>query len=219
VRWDDNGWPHALGGDLSKPLPVPKARGVTRTPFSLSDDFSADKFGTQWRFHKPAKDEMQRVRRADRALVVRGKGTGPADCSPMTFSAGDQAYEVSVALDAVDAVDAAQGGLLLFYSERMYYGVGFDGKRLITYGFGEKHGWLRIDFSAAVLHLRILNDRHIVTMFYGTDGERWTKHPWQFEVSGAHQNILGSFLSLRPALFSCGTGSVRFRDVRYRAIA
>ena len=216
VRWDEDGWPHALGGDLSKPLPIPKARANARTPYSLSDDFSSDKFGTQWRFHKPAREEMQRVQRTDGGIAVRGKGTGPADCSPMTFSAGDRAYEVSVKLDSVDA---AQGGLLLFYSERVYYGIGFDGQRLITYGYGERHDWLRIVCIAPALHLRIRNDHHIVTMFYGTDGEHWTKHPWQFEVSGAHQNILGSFLSLRPALFSCGTGSVRFKEVRYRALA
>jgi hypothetical protein len=55
-------------------------------------------------------------------------------------------------------------------------------------------------------------------MRYSVDGETWTKHSWQFELSGVHHNVLGDFLSLRPALYACGEGAVRFRDFRYRAL-
>ena len=215
VKWDDNGWPHALGGDLSKPLPKPRGKSGRFPPSALSDDFSSNRFGTHWRFHKPGANELQRVRIDARTLVVQGKGTGPTDCSPMTLNVGDRAYEIQVALNEIKS---AQGGILLFYSEKVHFGIGFDGQKLSTYAYGERHEWLRIDVVAEALQLKITNDHHIVTMHYSTDGNRWTKHPWQFEVSGAHQNILGGFLSLRPALFSCGKGSVQFRDFRYRAL-
>jgi xylan 1,4-beta-xylosidase len=215
VKWDDNGWPRAMGGDLSKPLAKPSGNSGKFTAPTLSDDFSTNRFGTLWRFHKPGVNELQRVRLDARTLLVQGKGTGPADCSPMTLNAGDRAYEFQVSLNDIKS---AQGGVLLFYSEKAYFGVGFDGRVLTTYAFGERHDWLRIDAVAEALHLKITNDHHIVTMHYSTDGDRWTKHPWQHEVSGAHQNILGGFLSLRPAIFACGKGSVRFRDFRYRAL-
>jgi xylan 1,4-beta-xylosidase len=181
----------------------------------LSDDFSSNRFGTLWRFHRPGANELQRVRLDAGVLVVQGKGSGPADCSPMTLNAGDRAYEIRVSLNAMQS---AQGGLLLFYSEKAFFGMGFDGKTLTSYAYGERHDWLRVDIAAEALQLKITNDHHIVTMHYSADGDRWTKHPWQFEVSGANQNILGGFLSLRPALFCCGTGTVRFRAFRYRAL-
>jgi xylan 1,4-beta-xylosidase len=216
VKWDRDGWPRAQGGDLSKPLPKPRGTSNALAALTLSDDFSSNKLGTQWRFHKPGREELQRVRLEERSLAVQGKGTSPGDCSPMTFSAADRAYEIRVSLDRIDA---AQGGMLLFYSERMYFGIGFDGKRLCTYAYGERHDWLRIEVAASRLLLRITNDHHIVTMHYSTESDRWLKHPWQFEVSGAHQNVLGGFLSLRPALFACGNGSVHFRDFCYRALS
>jgi xylan 1,4-beta-xylosidase len=216
VRWSADGWPIATGGDLSRPLTKPGSARKPWPPLALSDAFSTNKLGVQWKFHKPAARELQRVHVDAGSLLVAGKGSGPADCSPLTCSAGDRAYEVQV---SVEAGDTAIGGLLLFYSERVFFGIGFDGKSLRTYAHGERHDWLRLDVAAPRLLLRITNDHHIVTLHYGTDGQTWNKHPWQFEVSGVHQNVLGGFLSLRPALFSCGTGGVRFRDFRYRGLA
>jgi len=69
-----------------------------------------------------------------------------------------------------------------------------------------------------LLRIRIKNDRHIVTVHYSVDGRTWTKFSNQFEVSGYHHNVAGDFLSLRPAVYAAGTGEVRIRDVRYRAL-
>ncbi|HWM66049.1 MAG TPA: hypothetical protein VNO35_05645 [Steroidobacteraceae bacterium] len=55
-------------------------------------------------------------------------------------------------------------------------------------------------------------------MHYSVDGRTWTKFSNQFEVSGYHHNVAGDFLSLRPAVYAAGTGEVRIRDVRYRAL-
>ena len=50
------------------------------------------------------------------------------------------------------------------------------------------------------------------------DGERWTRHWMQIEVSSYNHNVADGFLSLRPALIAAGTGEVRFMNFRYRAI-
>ena len=55
-------------------------------------------------------------------------------------------------------------------------------------------------------------------MSYSLDGETWARHPWRYETSGYHQNVLGDFLSLRPAMFAAGPGEVRFTNFRYRAL-
>jgi xylan 1,4-beta-xylosidase len=147
---------------------------------------------------------------------VNSKGHSPANCSPMTMNPGDRAYQVEVTLEPIDG---AEGGLLLFYNERGHVGCGFDGKRLITYVYGERHDWMRIDLIGSQVTLRITNDHHIVTMHYRVADGKWIKHPWQLEVAGMHQNVFGSFLSLRPSLFACGSGKVRFRQFRYHGLA
>jgi xylan 1,4-beta-xylosidase len=139
----------------------------------------------------------------------------PADSSPLTMIPGDRAYEVQVTLEPAGG---AEGGLLFFYNERAYVGCGFDGNKLSTYVYGERHDWLRIDLKAPRVTFRFTNDHQVVTMHYRSGDGAWIKHPWQLEVSGMHQNVLGSFLSLRPSLFACGAGEVRFRDFRYRGV-
>ena len=215
VTWSKDGWPLAQGGDLSRPLAKPVSKARTVAEHSLSDDFSSDRFGTLWRFHKPGPDELTRANRKTGALTLDSKGTGPSDCSPLTMNPGDRAYEIEVSLEPVAG---AEGGLLLFYNERAHVGCGFDGKKLSTYVYGERHDWMRIEVAAPKITFRFVNDHQIVTLFYKVPGGAWVKHPWQLEVAGIHQNVLGSFLSLRPSLFACREGSVRFQDFRYRGL-
>lgn len=53
--------------------------------------------------------------------------------------------------------------------------------------------------------------------FHSADGVNWTRHGVRFEASGYHANTAGDLLSLRPALFAAGLGTVSFNDFRYRA--
>jgi len=151
----------------------------------------------------------------ERRLVLAGKGSGPADCSPLAFNVGDHAYEISAILEPRRG---AIGGALLFYSSRGFVGFGFDGSEMYTYNYAQEHGWLRIPARSGRVHVRLVNDHHIVTMYYSLDGDEWRRHPWRFEVSGYHQNVFGGFRSLRPALFAAGGGEVSFADFRYRAL-
>ena len=78
---------------------------------------------------------------------------------------------------------------------------------------------MRIQAPTGKVKIRVRNDRNIVTFFYARDGEDWVRHPWQMEVSGMHHNVLGGFLSLRPAIYSAGAGSIVIGDFTYRALA
>ena len=55
-------------------------------------------------------------------------------------------------------------------------------------------------------------------MYASTDGKAWLPYGPTIEVSGYHHNVADGFLSLRPAIYAAGTGEVRFRNFRYRAL-
>jgi beta-xylosidase len=179
----------------------------------LSDDFEGNALGPQWAFYRPGDDEYARVTVRDDTLHLRAKGAEPRDASPLCFVCGDHAYTVDVEIER-DA--GARGGLLLFYNDRLYCGLGFDDAGLMMHRYGLER---RVRGRAGKrLFLRVGNDRHIVTIYTGRDGHDWEKFDVQMETSGYHHNVAYDFLSLRPAIYASGEGEVRFRHLRYRAL-
>jgi xylan 1,4-beta-xylosidase len=215
IEWTADGWFRARGGDLSMALPKPAAGEAVRHGIARSDDFTRPAFGTRWTFYGGAPGEARRARFENRALLLAAKGTGPQDCSPLTQLVGDHAYEISV---QAEVIGEAQAGLLLFFNDRLFFGMGFDGTKMTTYRGGKSSYWREPAPAVRTLHLRIVNDRHIVTFQYSPDGTQWTRHGVRSETSGCHANTVDDLASLRPALFAAGQGSVRFRDFRYRAL-
>jgi len=213
VEWTADGWFEAKGGTLSQPLAKPATGIPGPSGFALSDDFSASRFGVQWTFYNPGPEEMRRARFGDRALVIAGKGATLADSSPLTFLVGDRSYEAEITLEIGGD---AQAGICLFYSERMFSGVGFSNTQMFTYNYGQEHSWMRQDMATQTVRLRVTNHENIVTFRYSRDGGAWVKHPWQMEVSGYHHNVFGSFLSLKFGVYCLGPGEVKLRDFVYR---
>lgn len=213
ARWRSDGWFEALGGDLSAPFLMPKSSSG-KHGMSLSDDFKGDSLGLQWAFYRPGADEYSRISFAAGGLVLRAKGEGPADASPLCSAAGDQAYEVEV---EIERRPGAAAGLLLFYNARLYCGLGFDDRGLIMHRYGDERR--RLDMAPVErLFLRLRNDRQIVTIWTSSDGQRWEKFDVQMEVSGYHHNVAYEFLSLRPAIYASGDGAATFRNFKYRAL-
>lgn len=218
IEWTADGWFRALGGDLSKPIRAPKARRHGASGHALSDDFSADRFGVQWAFHDPAADEMQRARyvhdNGAPALTLAARGGSALDSTPLTCLVGDRSYEAEV---TIELVGAAEGGLLLFYNQKAFVGLGFDGAHIKSYQYAEEQPWARQPNPARVLRLRVSNDKHVVTYSYSSDGGRsWQQHGTRMEVSGIHHNVFGGFLSLRIGIYGAGTGAVRLSRFSYR---
>lgn len=216
LEWTSDGWPRALGGDLTDPLPMPAVVPGAKHGIALSDGFAEPAWGLRWSFDHPGRDELERATLGD-GLVLRGKGATPGESSPLCVRAGDRAYVVEVELERLEA-DAA-GGLLLFFNPRLFVGVGLDASGLTTYSGGVPT-WAREPVPGGVrrLAIRIENRDHIVTLWYRVEDADWTRHSTRFETSGYHANTTGDLQSLRPALFASGTGSVRFRDFRYTAL-
>lgn len=215
IEWTSDGWFHAKGGTLSAPLPMPSGARTGATGVTLADDFSTNKFGVQWSLFNPGPNEMDRVRYEKGALILKAKDSAVADSSPLSVIVGDRSYEACVTLEISEDV---QGGLLLFYNQRAFCGIGFSTKQMFTYNYGEEHAWMRQEMPTSVVHIKVANQLNVVTFHFSRDGSHWTQHPWQMEVSGLHHNVLGGFLSLKPGIYSIGRGEVIVKKFTYRGL-
>jgi beta-xylosidase len=233
VHWTADGWLVADGGDLSRPIAKPgMVKPGVRKPSAatsaaathphgapLSDDFSGKSLAQQWSFYDPGPAEAQRLRFEAGGLVVAGKGSEPRDCSPLTFLAGELAYQFEV---DVEVRGDAHAGVLLYYNRRMYCGLGFDARRFTMHRYGLERTRGRAAGATSKLRLRVTNDRHVVTFHWSDsssdDSRIWNKYDVQMEVSGYHHNVAGDFLSLRPGIYVAGSGEARFADLRFRAL-
>lgn len=214
VEWTADGWFRVTPRDLTRPIAMP---APTAGPHGVafSDDFSTSRMGTQWSFYKGSVTDRDRYRYEPGTLVLKARGKGPADASPLSFVVGDQAYEVSVEIEGDPGTTA---GLLLFYSSRLYAGLGFSASSFFMHSYGLDRQQGKPPDVNRHLWIRLTNDRHILTMHYSTDGTTWRKYDRGMELSGYHHNVAYEFLSLRPALYAAGEGEVRFRHLTYRAL-
>jgi beta-xylosidase len=215
IEWTPDGWFRMTGGDLSRPIAKPKGGEAVRHGQRLSDDFSKLELGSKWNFFKPAADEKSRILTADKTLFFKARGIAPSDSSPLLLIAGDQSYELECDIE-ID--EGGVAGLLLFYDEKLYAGLGFDEKRFVTHQYGIERG-RPANPHGRRMRMRVRNDRHIVSYHTSGDGGRtWNRFDRGMEVSGYHHNVRGGFLMLRPGLYSAGAGTARFRDFRFRAL-
>jgi beta-xylosidase/lysophospholipase L1-like esterase len=214
VEWLDDGWFRVAKYDPARPIPKPVPASTGEHGFAFSDDFSSNKMGIQWSFYAGDVNDRERYRYESGSLVLKSKGKAPSDSSPLWFVTGDHAYEIEV---EIDADPGATAGLLLFYNRRLYVGLGFSAKNFIMHSYGIERAGAKPAEVANRLHLRLRNDRHIMTIDYSVDGRTWTRYDRGMEVSGYHHNVGYDFLSLRPALYAAGSGEVRFRNFKYRA--
>jgi xylan 1,4-beta-xylosidase len=215
IEWTADGWFRMKGGDLSRPIAKPKGGQAFPHGQPLSDDFARLQLGAKWTFFRPAPDEASRARVEDGSLVLEARGTAPVDSAPLLLTAGDPAYQFECDIEVDPGTTA---GLVLFYDDKLYCGLGFDAKRFVTHQYGIERGRPANPYGAR-LRMRIANKRHVVAIHLsGDDGRTWTRFDRGMEVSGYHHNVRGGFLMLRPGLYAAGQGHARFRDFRFTAL-
>jgi beta-xylosidase len=215
VEWTADGWFRMTDLDSDRIIEKP-AGNTSPGPPDMSDDFTTNRIGVQWTFYDGDQHDRARYRYADGALVLRGQGLGPATASPLCCITGDHAYEFEV---EIDADRSSVAGAMVFYSRRLYAGLGFSADRFLLHAYGTDLPALKPAGVRGRLHLRLRNDRHVVTMDFSTDGREWIRFDRAFEVSGFHHNTAYDFRSLRPALYAAGEGEVRFRNFQYRRLS
>ena len=216
AEWSEDGWFHMTGGDLSRPLPVPAGGSAVSHGMALSDDFAAPlALGSRWAFFRPGPDETRRVRAADGTLHLAASGAAPSSGSPLLLTAGDTGYRFECDIEIDEGCTA---GLILFYDDKLYAGLGFDKDRFVTHQYGIERG-RPANPHGRRMTMRVTNRRHIVAIHTSGDGGRtWRRFDRGMEVSGYHHNVRGGFLMLRPGLYAAGEGEARFRHFRFTAL-
>lgn len=205
VEMNAEGWfVPATKGKIDK-----KPNGVQR---DFSDNFSANRIGTQWRFH--GEYTPSDFRYEPQTLVLRARGNSPADATSLLFQTGDHAYEMEVEAMCGDSTSA---GLILFYNPDLYAGVGVQQNEIVFHLLGRSQTF-GIPATSRHLWFRLRNDRHIVSAWYSFDGKQWTKIPKACEASGYHHNMAEGFLSLQPGIYAAGKGEVSFRNFKYKRL-
>ena len=216
VLFTADGWFEMTGGDLSQPIAKPKGGEVQPHGMALSDDFSAPlALGGKWAFFRPSNAEAARVRTANDTLFFAGKGDAPSSGSPLLLTAGDRSYMFEC---DVEIAPGGRAGLILFYDDKLYCGLGFDAERFVTHQYGIERA-RPANPHGARMRMRVTNRRHIVTFdTSGDGGQTWRRFDRGMEVSGYHHNVRGGFLMLRPGLYAAGPGEAKFRDFRFTAL-
>lgn len=215
IAWTADGWFRMNGGDLAAPIAKPKGGSTVAHGQPLSDSFATLVLGGKWNFFRPAPGEARRARIANGALTLAASGKAPHDSSPLLITAGDTAYQFECDIE-IDADTTA--GLLLFYDDKLYCGLGFDRERFVTHQYGLERG-RPANPHGRRMHMRVTNRHHIVSFHTSGDrGRTWQRFDRGMEVSGYHHNVRGGFLMLRPGLYCAGAGGARFRDFRFRAL-
>ncbi|MBQ8972830.1 MAG: family 43 glycosylhydrolase [Clostridia bacterium] len=206
VEWTDDGWPYIPKSHAEAPLSI--SAGEESPADIFCDDFANGQIKPYWSFWCHYAPE--RLSAAPKGgLRLTGKGNTPGTSSPMTFPCGEKSYtlEVDVSLEG-----AAQGGLVLFYDESHYCGIGLGARGIQLYKYGE--AYLSIPAVSRQMTLRIINDYNEIRYAYKLFDEGWKWIDFGCEVSGINHNALNGYNSLRPGLFALGDGAVCFQNFR-----
>jgi beta-xylosidase len=148
-------------------------------------------------------------------LYSAGEGEAPSSGSPLLITAGDTSYQFEC---DIEVAPGGRAGLVLFYDDKLYCGLGFDRERFVTHQYGLERG-RPANPHGSRMRIRVTNRRHIVTYDTSGDGGRtWRRFDRGMEVSGYHHNVRGGFLMLRPGLYAAGPGEAAFRDFRFTAL-
>lgn len=211
--WDAEGWPRATGGDLTRPLPMPRGGHDIGSGVELSGPFDTSMLGTRLAFFAPSAGYLDRVAINAGKLTLAAEGTGPANSSPLAFIAGDHSYEVTIDVELQGNV---QAGVLLFYDRKLFAGLSSEAGKLHTYKVGQEQGYPPPGPSEGRrFSLRIVNDDNVAS-FYIRSGEKTWRKVVSYEVAGYNHNMGDGFMSLRPAMFACGDGKAVFSGLTYK---
>ena len=213
IEWTEDGW-YKIPDDvkIDQPIVLPNLENTINKHFELSDKFDGNTLMPQWKFFGGSDND--RYSFDDNSLLIKGKGSSVAECSPLLTIPSDHSYIVDVELEVEED---AIGGLVLFYNPGAYSGILADKENVLA----NLRGWqFETEKNIIDRHvfLRLKNVNHTVDMYYSQDGKEWTKIENSFESSAYHHNVLSGFLSLRIGLVAMGKGKVRFRNFEYKSL-
>lgn len=173
-----------------------------------ADDFSSDRLKWQWAFWglESAKD----YRLSNGRLELTGS---KAQLRALLAISSVPDYEATFKVETEGAIEA---GLVLFYNDEEYVGIGLRNDTIYGLSRGKK-AWSEIPFGGC-RYFRLRVERAILSLFYSKDGVKWQTYPHGFDVSGYHTHTFSGFLSLKPAVLCKGEGKVWIDDFQIKRL-
>ncbi|MCB1129862.1 MAG: family 43 glycosylhydrolase [Verrucomicrobiae bacterium] len=204
VTWTEDGWPVVSGS-------APEIPAASQS-MVLADDFSGPNLGPQWTTWRDS--EPREIAIENGSLFLTAKGSGPADSRLLLVTATDHSYEVAT---GIQLSEGSTGGLVLFYNEKAFAGIGSDGSEFTIFHGAEQRTRAPNPFGDRFF-LKIENHRNRVDLKASGDGKTWITLLEGLDVSEMHHNRFKGFFALRPGLMACGKGEVEFTRFDYRGV-
>lgn len=209
LQWTEDGWLKPIDNACSA---SGRSQGenlnanLNNASLKLSDDFKSKELGLQWAFWTERLADQYKV--GDGKLLLKGKGSSPADGRKLLVTPYDESYEVSATL----LPGQGEGGLLLYYNEKAFAGIAATAKDIIVYDQANETKRIPNTFGKQ-LKLRFVNNKNKVDIYVGK-----TPVATGLDVSMLHHNRFNGFCALKPALYATGEGEVTFKKFKYTSI-
>jgi len=189
-------WPAGWDSTISMNLPA-------------SDEFDGTTLGMQWRFFQT--NPTNKTQLSGGALTVNSTSS---NVFPIGVTATHTSYKIET---NVTIASGTSGGLMLYYSQDAYMGIGLgsDGKiKLFNNAKTTTSG--TADWNQTSARLCITNDSNMIRCYYLNASGQWKMVGAQaYNTTSFNTTVYGGYGVMRPGIFAAGTGKVTFDYFRY----
>lgn len=209
VEFTEDGWfTVPTPPDVATKKPTGHAMGITDI---LSDDFhSGTQMPMQWR--SKGNPDLTRIQRTNSGLLFHGIPTSIGNSNPLTVITGDRSFEIETTI----SLDGASAGLLYMYDTEIFNALCFTGEELIIYRIGRVLA--RIPYAASQCTMKMCVNRGYLSFWYLNGQGKFQKLNYVIDTNAQNTLAYGGFLSLRPGIFSIGTGTSQFTNFHYTGL-
>lgn len=210
IEWTSDGWFKTKENAV---LPGFQKKTGKNFVTDISDDFKSKEIDIRWTTFGGTPKSCTSI--GNGILSLNAKGATPEDGRVLMVIPPHESYEAQV--EASLSGNDADAGLLLFYKPKAFVGITFDSNSIRLYKAYDQFTEIPNKYGNK-LYLKIINNRNKCTFLVGKDGKKWEELSTDIDVSDLNHNNYNGFRSLRIALYAGGTGTIDYKDFKYKDI-
>jgi xylan 1,4-beta-xylosidase len=200
IEWTADGWYKSKVKELNYQ--------IINNSQIVSDDFNKPDLNLQWSFSGITQEENYQIKNGELTFKTLENRLHVLHCIP-----GTPNYEASVKLSATGNAEA---GLVVYFSDAYFAGLGMKNGVVFDLSHGKKHWGPEIK-NPNIKYLKLRLDHYSLYLSYSTDGKNWQPYDIALDVTGYHRNILGVY-SLKIGIYGKGEGAVTVDDFVFKPI-